>query len=179
MKRLHGQPWGPGPAGLQLGGGVTVENASRWIDAGAEAVIVTSWVFHGGRIDFHRLDQLCTAVGREHLVLDLSCRRRGGEYRVVTDRWQTFTDEVVDDRLLDRLSAYCHEYLVHGVDVEGRCSGIEEPLVRLLGSWGRMPVTYAGGIRTREDIALIEKLSAVDGWISRWAALWIFSGAST
>jgi len=143
------------PGGLQLGGGVTAENAPGWIEAGAGAVIVTSWVFHGGRIDFDRLDRLRAAVGREHLVLDLSCRRKQDAYRVVTDRWQTFTDEVVDARLLERLSAYCCEYLVHGVDVEGRCAGIEEPLVRLLGGWGEMPVTYAGGIRSRDDIALI------------------------
>jgi len=148
------------PDGLQLGGGVTYDNACAWLDAGAAAVIVTSWVFHDGRLDRSRLSRLSRLVGARRLVLDLSCRRRGDDYLIVTNRWQTFTSERVDYRLLDELSAHCGEFLVHAVDVEGRCQGIEQPLVTLLGGWQGLPVTYAGGIQSLEDI---EKIAAAGG----------------
>lgn len=165
------------PGGLQIGGGVSAENAPEWIDAGAAAVIVTSWVFHGGRIDMDRLAELAACVGHERLVLDLSCRRRGDDYFVVTDRWQTFTEETVTPELLDRLAGYCGEYLIHAVDVEGRCQGIERPLVALLGRWDGLPVTYAGGIRDMADIHAIETLGrgCIDFTVG--SALDIFGGS--
>ncbi len=146
------------PGGMQLGGGVTLDNARDWLDAGAAAVIVTSWAFFGDRVDEDRLKALARSIGPRRLVLDLSCRRRGRDYFVVTDRWQTFTQERVGPRLLDRLSGYCAEYLIHGVDVEGRCQGIETGLVKLLGKWGRIPITYAGGIHAPRDLDAIEQL---------------------
>ena len=144
------------PGGLQLGGGVSLDNARDWLEAGAAAVIVTSWVFHDGVVDTDRLKRLTQAIGKNRLVLDLSCRRRGSDYFVVTDRWQTFTREKVNEHLLDALSGHCAEFLVHAVDVEGKCSGVERELVALLGRWSRLPVTYAGGIHAREDIQIIE-----------------------
>ena len=42
----------------------------------------------------------------------------------------------------------CAEFLVHGVDVEGKQLGIDEELVQLLGSCSPLPVTYAGGVRS-------------------------------
>ena len=92
------------PGGLQVGGGVDGDNAGEWIAAGAAAVIVTSWVFHDGRIDKTRLDRLVAGVGRDRLVLDLSCRRRDDDYYIVTDRWQTFTRERITLNLLDSLA---------------------------------------------------------------------------
>jgi phosphoribosylformimino-5-aminoimidazole carboxamide ribotide isomerase len=143
------------PGGFHLGGGVNETNAVSWLDRGASHVIVTSHVFRGGRIDEVRLKGLVSLVGRERLVLDLSCRKRDGRYWVVTDRWQKFTDVEVDRSSLDDLSRSCDEFLVHAADVEGKCEGVEEELVRLLGGWQGIPVTYAGGIRNREDIDLI------------------------
>ena len=140
------------PGGLQIGGGINLDNAERWLDAGAGAVIVTSWVFHDGTVDEDRLKRLTRRIGRERLVLDLSCRKKEGAYRIVTDRWQTFTDETVTPRLLTRLSEYCSEFLVHAVDVEGKCRGIETSLLETLGRWGEIPVTYAGGIHSMADI---------------------------
>lgn len=165
------------PGGLQIGGGVNGENAAAWIDAGASAVIVTSWVFYDGRIDAGRLAQLVATVGRERLVLDLSCRRKGGDYYIVTDRWQTFTREKVTPGLLDSLAGDAHEFLIHAVDVEGRCSGIERPLVELLGGWGRIPVTYAGGIHSRADIRLIAELGQGRLDFTVGSALDIFGGS--
>jgi phosphoribosylformimino-5-aminoimidazole carboxamide ribotide isomerase len=164
------------PGGLQLGGGVTIDNAPAWIDAGASAVIVTSWVFHGGKVDYARLKRLSQAIGRGRLVLDLSCRRREDAYHIVTDRWQTFTREPVTTRLLDQLSKYCAEYLIHAVDVEGKCQGIEIPLVELLGGWAGLPTTYAGGICTQNDIDTIARLGggAIDFTVG--SALDIFGG---
>jgi len=146
------------PGGLQVGGGITAANAAEWIDAGAAAVIVTSWVFRGGRIDVARLAELVAAVGPERLVLDLSCRRTGDEYRIATDRWQTLSNEIVNAALMDRLAPHCAEFLVHAVDVEGRCRGIETELVSLLGQWQGGAMVYAGGIRSMADIETIDRL---------------------
>ena len=164
------------PGKLQIGGGITGDNAKEWIDAGAEAVIVTSWVFHDGSVDEDRLNTLSSLVGRERLVLDLSCRKRGDDYYVVTDRWQKFTDEVVGPELLTRLAGYCSEYLIHAVDVEGMCNGIETPLVEILGSWGEIPITYAGGIKSMEDIEDISRIGGGNIDFTVGSALDIFGG---
>ena len=127
------------PGGLQIGGGVTPANALSYLEAGASHVIVTSYVFSEGRLDAARLAEVVKVVGRERLVLDLSCRRRepGGPFFVVTDRWQKFTDLEVSEATLRELSAHCVEFLVHAVDVEGKQSGIEEDLVKALGQCRR------------------------------------------
>ena len=117
------------PQGLQIGGGVNAQNARDWLEAGASHVIVTSWVFREGRVDWARLEELVKSIGRERLVLDLSCRRRGENYFVVTDRWQKFTELMVNEETLQKFSGYCAEFLVHAVDVEGLCTGIDHELV--------------------------------------------------
>lgn len=147
------------PGGLQIGGGMTAENASEYIEAGASHIIVTSYVFQNGEIHWENLKRLVDAVGKEHLVLDLSCRKRNGTYYVVTDRWQTFTNVEVTEKLLEDLAGYCAEFLVHGVDVEGKSSGVEKALVELLAGWNRIPITYAGGIGSMEDLETFEKAS--------------------
>lgn len=140
------------PGGLQVGGGITAENAHEFLRAGASHVVVTSYVFRDGKVDYERLEKLVQAVGKEHLVLDLSCRKKDGAYYIVTDRWQKFTEERVTVELLDRLYQYADEFLIHAVDVEGKASGIERELVELLGSWNRIPVTYAGGIGSFQNL---------------------------
>lgn len=147
------------PMGLQIGGGINSHNAREYLEAGASHVIVTSYVFHDGVIDMERLQELSATVGRERLVLDLSCRRREGRYFVVTNRWQTFTDVEVTEELLKELAMYCDEFLVHGVDVEGKSSGVEKNLVELLSNWREIPITYAGGIGSMEDLKEFERLS--------------------
>ncbi|MBT8340913.1 MAG: phosphoribosylformimino-5-aminoimidazole carboxamide ribotide isomerase [Desulfatitalea sp.] len=164
------------PGGMQLGGGVTADNAVQWLDAGAAAVIVTSWVFYNGRVDMQRLKHLTDRIGPRQLVLDLSCRRKENEYYVVTDRWQTFTREKVTHELLDRLAPYCCEYLIHAVDVEGRCQGIETALVELLGHWDGLPVTYAGGIHNQAAIDTIGRLGCGRIDFTVGSALDIFGG---
>jgi phosphoribosylformimino-5-aminoimidazole carboxamide ribotide isomerase len=164
------------PGGMQIGGGITIDNAEDWLDQGAAAVIVTSWVFHDGTVDEKRLKRLVGRIGKKRLVLDLSCRRQDDGYRIVTNRWQTFTDEMVTPALLDHLAGFCDEFLVHAVDMEGKCQGIETPLVKLLGQWAQIPVTYAGGIHAMEDIRIIKNLGrgAVDFTVG--SALDIFGG---
>ena len=164
------------PGGLQVGGGVTLENALAWLDAGASHVIVTSWVFHGGAIDWDRLKRLVAAIGKERLVLDLSCRRRGDAYWVVTDRWQKFTETVVSCQTLDALSAWCSEYLIHAVDVEGRCRGIDRDLVSRLGDWAPLPTTYAGGAKSIEDLEEVTRLGQGKVDLTIGSALDIFGG---
>ncbi len=164
------------PGGMQIGGSINMDNAKEWLDAGAGAVIVTSWIFSAGKIHGNRLEQLVQSIGKNRLVLDLSCRKQGTDYRVVTDRWQTFTDEAVTPELLDSLADFCCEFLIHGVDVEGKCQGIETDLVKILGKWAKIPVTYAGGIRSMEDIEKIESMG--NGYIdfTVGSALDIFGG---
>ncbi|MDO5136293.1 MAG: phosphoribosylformimino-5-aminoimidazole carboxamide ribotide isomerase [Eubacteriales bacterium] len=140
------------PGGLQLGGGVCPENAQEYLDAGASHVIVTSYVFRDGEISWENLEKMREAAGREHLVLDLSCRKRGDAYYVVTDRWQRFTQVPVTLALMETLSGYCDEFLLHAVDVEGKARGIEKGLAELLGDFSGAPVTYAGGVGSLEDI---------------------------
>jgi phosphoribosylformimino-5-aminoimidazole carboxamide ribotide isomerase len=155
---------------------VTADNALDWLDAGAAAVIVTSWVFHDGQVDRERLERLSRTVGPQRLVLDLSCRRRDDGYYIVTDRWQTFTREKITPRLLDLLAHYCFEYLIHAVDVEGRCRGIETDLVALLAQWDGSPITYAGGIHAMEDIHTILRLGRGRIDFTVGSALDIFGG---
>ena len=133
------------PGGMQLGGGVTDQNAQEFLDAGASHVIVTSFVFRDGRICYENLEKISREVGKERLVLDLSCRKKGTEYYIVTDRWQKFTDVALTPPVLDELASHCAEFLIHAVDVEGRSQGIEKELVCMLGKWNGIPVTYAGG----------------------------------
>ncbi|MFW6145697.1 MAG: phosphoribosylformimino-5-aminoimidazole carboxamide ribotide isomerase [Planctomycetota bacterium] len=164
------------PGGMQYGGGVTADNAAAWLDAGASHVIVTSYVFRDGRIDTGRLDGLVAAVGAERLVLDLSCRRREGAFRVVTDRWQTFTDVAVNAATLDPLADRCAEFLVHGVDVEGRRLGIDADLVALLADASPRPVTYAGGATSIEDLDRVNALGRGRVDLTIGSALDIFGG---
>lgn len=164
------------PGGLQVGGGITADNAATFIEAGASAVIVTSYVFRDGKINYENLDKLVQAVGREHVVLDLSCRYREDGYYIVTDRWQKFTDEKIDRELLDRLADSCAEFLVHAVDVEGKSSGIETDLVRLLGEWGKIPITYAGGVHSFEDLDAIYRLGNNRLNVTIGSALDLFGG---
>lgn len=140
------------PGGLQIGGGITEENAKEYIDAGATHVVVTSYVFQEGKVNWEHLEKLVAAVGKEHVVIDLSCRKKDGSYYVVTNRWQTFTDVILNKDTLDQFQAYCDEILVHGVDVEGKSSGVELELVKLLAEWNQLPITYAGGIGSMEDL---------------------------
>ncbi len=148
------------PGGMQIGGGITAENAYSYIEAGASHVIVTSYVLQGGRIRWDNLDRLKAAVGKEHIVLDLSCRSRGRDgFYIVTDRWQTYTDVKISASVMEQLADYCDEFLVHGVDVEGKASGISEKLVRILSGYEGNPVTYAGGIGSMEDLELLEEIS--------------------
>ena len=147
------------PGGLQLGGGVNAENAEAFLDMGASQVIVTSYVFKDGRLQEKNLEKMIHAVGKERLVLDLSCRKKDGDYYVVTDRWQKFTEVCVNAEILDELSAQCDEFLIHGVDVEGKASGVEKDLVRLLAEWGKRSMTYAGGIGSLEELQEFADLS--------------------
>ena len=164
------------PEGLQVGGGITPQNAETYLRDGASHVIVTSYVFRDGRVDPQRLSEMVTAVGKDRLVLDLSCRRRDEAYHVVTDRWQRFTELPVNAETLGSLSQHCDEFLVHGVDVEGKRIGIEEDLVVLLGASCPIPVTYAGGAKTLEDLDRVREVGGDRVDLTIGSALDIFGG---
>lgn len=165
------------PGGLQVGGGITPENAADWLAAGAAKVIITSAVFKNGRIYWDVLNRLKSDIGPERLVLDLSCRFREGAYYVVTNRWQTFTDFQLDQNHFNQLAAFCSEFLVHAVDVEGKQQGMDEALISSLKEWTDLPVTYAGGIRNMADLLRVENLGEgkIDATVG--SSLDIFGGA--
>jgi phosphoribosylformimino-5-aminoimidazole carboxamide ribotide isomerase len=173
MEAIHA--W---PGGLQVGGGVNDTNCAEWIQAGASQVIVTSYAFDQGLIHWERLELLLEKLGglKERLVLDLSCRKKQGKYYVVTNRWQTFTDTIVDAALLEKLAEYCGEFLIHAVDVEGKQSGIQQDIVEFLGDHATIPVTYAGGVRSIQDLDLVEKLGKGKVDVTVGSALDIFGG---
>jgi phosphoribosylformimino-5-aminoimidazole carboxamide ribotide isomerase len=164
------------PGGMQIGGGVTLDNARGWLDAGASHVIVTSWVFNAGRVDWERLARLAAAVGKERLVLDLSCRRRGDEYFVVTDRWQKFTELALNPESLEKLAGWCAEFLVHAADVEGLCRGIDTELVSKLAGWSPLPTTYAGGANSLADLETVTRLGRGKVDLTIGSALDLFGG---
>ena len=164
------------PGGLMIGGGIHSDNAMKFIRAGASHVIVTSYVFKEGKIDFEHLKAIHESVGREHLVLDLSCRKKMDAYYIVTDRWQKFTNVVLTKEVLDELADSCSEFLIHAVDVEGKASGIEKPLVRMLGEWKQIPVTYAGGVGSYEDIHILKELGQNHVNVTVGSALDLFGG---
>jgi phosphoribosylformimino-5-aminoimidazole carboxamide ribotide isomerase len=152
-----GQALAAWPGGMQIGGGITADNAGEWLEKGASHIIVTSYVFKDGKIDRARLKKLADAVGRQRLVLDLSCRKKNNDYFIVTDRWQKFTEVVISEEVLDDLSYFCDEFLIHAADVEGKCAGIETDLVEKLAEWTPIPTTYAGGVSDLKDLELVQK----------------------
>lgn len=166
------------PGGLHIGGGVRPENAAAWLEAGASHVIVTSWLFdQQGRFQEKNLDALVAQAGKDRLVIDLSCKATPGGWTVAMNRWQTLTDLVVDRAALDHLASHCAEFLIHAVDVEGKCEGIDEPLVSFLGQWGKLPVTYAGGARSLDDLRRVDALSQGRVDVTIGSALDIFGGS--
>lgn len=164
------------PNGLQIGGGITADNAQKYIDAGASHVIVTSYIFHDGQLDMDRLQQLVKKIGKEKLVLDLSCRKHDGKWYVVTDKWTKFSDFEVNAQSIKEIEEYCDELLIHAVDVEGKRSGMQEDLVRDLAEWTSIPTTYAGGVRSIDDLKKFESLSNGKLHVTIGSALSIFGG---
>jgi phosphoribosylformimino-5-aminoimidazole carboxamide ribotide isomerase len=165
------------PGGLQIGGGITADNATDWLDAGASHVIVTSTLFDtAGRFLTDSLARLVAAIGRERLIIDLSCRRDTGGWTVAMNRWQTLTELQITPATLDLLAPQCAEFLIHAADVEGRCGGIDAELVELLGAWGKLPITYAGGAATMDDLRLVEQAGQGRVDVTVGSALDLFGG---
>lgn len=164
------------PGGMQIGGGINLSNASDYLATGASHVIVTSWIFRDGRLDRERLRELVLAIGRERLVLDLSCRKRDGKYFVVMDRWQRFTDLEVNAASLGELSQSCAEFLIHAVAVEGLRLGMDMELIDKLAQWSPVPATYAGGANSLQDLEEVGRLGRGQIHLTIGSALDIFGG---
>ena len=164
------------PEGLMIGGGVTADNAEEFLDAGASHIILTSYVFHDGVVDYERLQNLYHRFGRDRIVLDLSCKKREESYFVVTDRWTTFTDAEVNLRLLSELAEYGSEFLIHAVDIEGKSSGVDEELITMLAEWDGIPITYAGGVGSYDDILKVKELGFGKINLTVGSALDLFGG---
>ena len=165
------------PGEMQIGGGITPQNAKDFLTAGASHVIVTSYVFRNGTMDMEHLAELVKAVGVKRLVLDLSCAKIGDNYYIVTDRWQKITDTVLNEQTMEQLAGYCDEFLIHAADVEGRQNGIEENVVALMGNWGKKPMTYAGGVHSLQDIHRLKAAGHGKLDVTVGSALKIFGGS--
>lgn len=165
------------PQGLQYGGGVTIDNAADFLDAGASKVIVTSYLFKNQQFSWHRLADISRLIGPDRLVIDLSCRKTESGWQVATDRWQTITETLIDRRLIEQLQPYCAEFLVHSADMEGLQAGIDEELVRLLGDSVDIPTTYAGGAHSLADLEQVKRLSKGKIDLTIGSALDIFGGS--
>lgn len=164
------------PGSLQVGGGISPANASAWLAAGAAKVIVTSYLFVDNEFSFERLSEMRQCVGRERLVVDLSCRRRGEDYVVACNRWQTLTRLVLGPEILNRLAGECSELLIHAVDVEGRQGGVDAALIERLAAWTPLPTTYAGGVRSLADVHLVRSLGRNRLDVTVGSALDLFGG---
>ena len=168
------------PGGLQIGGGINAANAADWLAAGASHVIVTSWLFSAeGRFLADRLENLVREIGRERLVIDLSCRRRPGDeaWIVCMNRWQTWTDLEICEASLAELAGSCAEFLIHAADVEGRRAGMDDALIRRLGEWAPIPATYAGGASSLADLEKVNLLSSGRIDLTIGSALDLFGGS--
>ncbi|MAI32962.1 MAG: phosphoribosylformimino-5-aminoimidazole carboxamide ribotide isomerase [Planctomycetaceae bacterium TMED240] len=170
------------PGGMQVGGGISSENAGYWLDCGASHVIITSWLFSAdGKFRPERLSEIRDAVGAEKLVIDLSCRRvpqgnGGPAWCVAMNRWQKLTNMAVSEQTLTHLAEFASEFLVHAADVEGLCGGIDHELVAMLGRWGQLPITYAGGAASMQDVQLVDAASGGKVDVTVGSALDIFGG---
>jgi phosphoribosylformimino-5-aminoimidazole carboxamide ribotide isomerase len=164
------------PGGFHVGGGIDLGNAAGFLDAGASHVIVNSWIFPGGRLDRERLRQLAAAIGKNRLVLDLSCRRKDGKYFVVTDRWQKFTELEIGPDSLSELAQSCAGFLVHAADAEGLQRGMDLELIDKLGQWSPLPATYAGGANSLRDLEEVWRIGRGKIDLTIGSALDIFGG---
>jgi phosphoribosylformimino-5-aminoimidazole carboxamide ribotide isomerase len=164
------------PGGLHAGGGITPDNAREYLDAGASHVIVTSFVFKNGIIDYENLEAMAKAAGKGRLILDLSCKYVGNGYYIATDRWQKLTTVRLSSTTLEVLARHCDEFLVHAVDIEGKQGGIDGKLIELLSASSPICLTYAGGVRSIADLdeVDIKGKGRVDATVG--SALDIFGG---
>lgn len=163
--------------GMMIGGGINEQNAEEFLEAGASHVIMTSYIFHDGDVDMDRLIRMKQSVGQDRMVLDLSCKKKNGRYFVVTDRWTKLSHEEVDVSLFEKLSDYCSEFLIHAADVEGKSGGVDEELLELLGEWDGIPITYAGGVATYDDILKVKELGGGRLNLSIGSALDLYGGS--
>ncbi|MCJ1476819.1 Enzyme that catalyzes the fourth step in the histidine pathway [Lambiella insularis] len=169
------QEW---PGSLQVGGGINDGNAASWVEWGAAKVIITSYLFPDARFSLSRLQSVLQSLGndKQKLIIDLSCRRVGARWVVAMDKWQRLTDMDVNQETIANLSPYCSEFLVHAADNEGLQRGIDETLVQRLGEWCSIPVTYAGGGKTLQDLDRVKVLSGGKVDLTIGSALDVFGG---
>ena len=166
------------PGGMQIGGGINLENAQQWLEAGASHVILTSWLFDkNGQFESEKLDALAKQIGKAKIVVDLSCKRTAAGWTVAMNRWQTLTNLNVDPATLDSLANRCDEFLIHAADVEGKCLGIDAELVELMGKWAKIPMTYAGGVASMDDVLLVESAGNGNIDVTVGSSLDLFGGS--
>jgi len=164
------------PNGMQIGGGINTENAEKYLEAGAAAVIVTSYIFPSGKFSLENLKALSSKIGKEHLVVDLSCYGAQNKWVVAINHWQTLTDFQITKENLEMISEHCSEFLVHAAGVEGKQQGMDLELLKFLGAHSPIPATYAGGANSLKDFETCNELSKGRVDLTIGSALDIFGG---
>lgn len=170
------------PNFLQIGGGINDTNCLHWLEM-ASKVIVTSWLFNKeGDFLLDRLVKISQLCGKDRLVVDLSCRKTSDERWIVAmNKWQTLTTLELNQDTFTKLSKYTNEFLIHAADVEGLCNGIDEQLVSKLNEWteelgDEVKIVYAGGAKSIDDLALVDRLSQGRVDLTYGSSLDIFGG---
>jgi phosphoribosylformimino-5-aminoimidazole carboxamide ribotide isomerase len=129
-------------------------------------------------------------VGRDHLVLDLSCKRIAGantgdsvlhgkdcpRWKIAINRWQTLIDIEITAETLNDLARYCDEFLIHAADVEGKQQGMDDELIVFLAENSPIPCTYAGGAKSLADLEHCKQISNGKIDLTIGSALDLFGG---
>jgi phosphoribosylformimino-5-aminoimidazole carboxamide ribotide isomerase len=139
---------------VRVGGGIrTVAQAARIASWGAEKIIVGSAAFKNGRVDRAFLDRLKTKIGRRKIIVALDTE--GGH--ILVRGWQEKL-RLRPDEVIPELEKYASGFLCTYVDAEGTMRGTNLPWFRVLRRATQLPITAAGGIRSRREITALARI---------------------
>ncbi len=139
---------------VRVGGGIRSVARARGIAGwGAEKIIVGSAAFRGGRVNHAFLRRLRAACGRRRIMLALDTERG----RIVVRGWRERLRLRPRD-VLAELEPYASAFLCTYVDTEGSMKGTNLAWFRELRRATRLPITAAGGIRSRREIRALSRI---------------------
>jgi phosphoribosylformimino-5-aminoimidazole carboxamide ribonucleotide (ProFAR) isomerase len=139
---------------VRIGGGIrTVARANEITRWGANQIIIGSAAFHDGKVNKHFLHRLKKKVRRNRIVVALDTAR--GQITILGWRKRIALQA---ENAMAQLEPYCSGFLCTDVDREGTMAGANLDWFRKLREATSYPIIAAGGIRTRREIAALEKM---------------------
>jgi phosphoribosylformimino-5-aminoimidazole carboxamide ribotide isomerase len=142
------------PGKLRVGGGIRrVAQAEKIIGWGADKVILSSAAFRRGKVNHAFLARLARRVGRDRVTLALDAEKG----RIVVRGWRKRL-ALAPAAVMPELERYCSEFLCTYVDTEGTLRGTNLAWFRVLRRATRLPITAAGGIRSRSEVRALARL---------------------